>query len=130
MEYDQIVDLISKGFTPDQIMQLSSSGGQEPEKQEPEKQEPEKKEPEQKQEPEKNEPEQKQEPVQKNETLSALMDAINRLNDSVAEMKKVQQASNIRAVVREGSNNEITADDILAGIIRPPLDDKKEDKVK
>ena len=125
MEYDQIVDLISKGFTPDQIMQLSSSGGQEPEKQEPEK-----KEPEQKQEPEKNEPEQKQEPVQKNETLSALMDAINRLNDSVAEMKKVQQASNIRAVVREGSNNEITADDILAGIIRPPLDDKKEDKVK
>lgn len=109
MTYTEITDLISKGFTPDQITELARQPAAEPEPQ----QEPEPpQEPETEQEPE-AEAEQEQQPEQPTVDLSGIQ-------SELADLKKLVQKNNILTkTIETPSNDADSVENILAGLIRP-----------
>lgn len=108
MTYSEITDLISKGFTPDQITELArQQPGPDPEPQQEPEQEPQ-------QEPE-TEPEQAQQPEQPTVDLSGIQ-------SEIADLKKLVQKNNILTkTIETPSNDADSVENILAGLIRPTI---------
>lgn len=110
MTYSEITDLISKGFTPDQITELArQQPGPDPEPQ----QEPD---PEPQQEPQ-QEPE--QEPQQEQPTVD-----LSGIQSELADLKKLVQKNNILTkTIETPSNDSDSVENILAGLIRPAINE-------
>ena len=97
MNYVEISDLLSKGFTPDQIVMLAGANSPEPEPS--------------------PEPKPSPEPEPSPE-MKALRD----------EMKALKEAIQAQNIVKQHFDNVPPSDNtesILAGIIRPPFEEKK-----
>lgn len=110
MTYSEITDLISKGFTPDQITELArQQPGPEPEPQPEPEAEPE-------QEPQ-QEPEQEPQPEQPTVDLSGIQ-------SELADLKKLVQKNNILTkTIETPSNDSDSVENILAGLIRPAINE-------
>ena len=116
MTFAEISTLLDKGFSPDQIMQLS--GTAEPEDQKPEDQKPEDQKPED-QKPEEQKPEE-------NEILKQFKDIVSGLTSEVQALKKTMQETNIRTESRDTSpTTGESAFDVLAAMVRPPIEERK-----
>ena len=103
MTYSEITDLISKGFTPDQITELARQPEQQPE-------------PEAEQQPA-TEPEQEPQPEQPSIDLSGIQ-------SELADLKKLVQKNNILTKTMETVNNNTeSVENILAGLIRPAINE-------
>ena len=110
MTYSEITDLISKGFTPDQITELARL---QPEPDPGPQQEPEA-EPEQETQ---QEPEQDQQPEQPAVDLSGIQ-------SELADLKKLVQKNNILTkTIETPSNDSDSVENILAGLIRPAINE-------
>ena len=120
MTFAEISTLLDKGFSPDQIMQLSGTTEPEEKKPEPEEKKPE---PEEK----KPEPEEKTSVSAGDELIQSFKDMVSGLAAEFQELKKTMQETNIRTESRDaGTNTGENAFDVLAGLIRPPFEEKKE----
>lgn len=122
MNYVEISDLLSKGFTPEQIMLLvSSSGnsGDNPEQKEEKKPDPE-------QDPG-GEPEHKEEKPEEHTDEKAHDPAVDALRDEIKTLRETLQKQNIINQHFETPPDTADAEKALAGIIRPPFEepDKK-----
>lgn len=123
MNYVQISDLLSKGFTPEQIMLLvSSSGGNSgdnPEHSEEQTQDPE-------QDPGDN-PEQKEKKPEERADDKNHDSAVDALRDEIKSLKETLQKQNIINQRFEQPPETADAEKVLAGIIRPHFEepDKK-----
>lgn len=127
MNYVEISDLLSKGFTPDQIMLLvSSSGGNSggnpggnPEQKEEKKPDP-------GQDPGDN-PEHSDEQKPENPDAETHDPAVDALRDEIKSLKETLQKQNIINQRFEHPPETADAEKILAGIIRPAFEepDKK-----
>lgn len=120
----EISDLLSKGFTPDQIMQLvnsehsgddSADGGQDPG-----------------QESEHSENESGaggqdpgQESEHSNDPAPAADPAVAEMRNEIKSLRELLQKQNIIGQHFDNPPNHADAENILAGIIRPPFDDKQ-----
>ena len=114
MTYSEITDLISKGFTPDQITELArQQPGPDPGPQQEPEQEPEQ---EPQQEPE-QEPEQEPQPEPPTVDLSGIQ-------SELADLKKLVQKNNILTKTMETVTNDTeSVENILAGLIRPAINE-------
>ena len=127
MTYEQIIALTEKGFTPSQVMQLAGvrdSPEPEPVPEDP----PADPEPEQPEEPET--PPVDPEPAGKLKVmqlpdLSGLIDSVKTMGQQIEALTRANQEANIKNIIREDSPRGETADDILAGIIHPPMNESK-----
>lgn len=124
LNFDQIITLSDKGFTPDQIVKLTGEELPEPVP----GAEPEEK-PEQNSEtPDQIQPGHEETPEQNSDSgyLSfVLNEALKSFSAEVAEMRKALQASNIRTQIRDDVPPEKSAaEDMLAEIIRPPVKER------
>lgn len=118
MTYDQIDRLLNAGFTPDQIMSLSSapaeSAGPPPADSAGDDQ-----------------PEPAAEPVPAENSSPAPEPAqeqgiLEEIKTGFDDLKKTIQANNIKTMsVDNLPGSADSAETVLAGIIRPPFDDKK-----
>ena len=110
MTYSEITDLISKGFTPDQITELArQQPGPDSEPPQESDQEPE-------QEPQ-QEPE--QEPQQEQPTVD-----LSGIQSELADLKKLVQKNNILTkTIETPSNDSDSVENILAGLIRPAINE-------
>lgn len=110
MTYSEITDLISKGFTPDQITELArQQPAADPEPQQEPEAEPE-------QEPA-AEPEQEPQPEQPTVDLSGIQ-------AEIADLKKFVQKNNILTkTIETPSNDSDSVENILAGLIRPAINE-------
>ena len=108
MTYDQITNLLDRGFTPDQITELARADpSQEEPISEPEEPRPEGPEPE---EPEPEEPEQNQ---------------FEQIRMELDNLKQSIQKNNVLTKSFEKVDESNTVEDILAGFIRPPMNGGK-----
>lgn len=125
MTYEQIIALTEKGFTPSQVMQLAGV-----------RDSPADPEPEQPAEPEAPPADPEQEQPAEPETppagsdLSELLASVKTMGQQLAALTKANQEANIKNIIREDSPRGETADDILAGIIHPPMNEEKGGNVK
>ena len=127
MTYEQIIALTDKGFTPSQVMQLAGvrdSPEPEPVPEAP----PADPEPEQPEEPET--PPVDPEPAGKLKVmqlpdLSGLIDSVKTMGQQIEALTRANQEANIKNIIMEDSPRGETADDILAGIIHPPMNESK-----
>lgn len=127
MTYEQIIALTEKGFTPSQVMQLAGvrdSPEPEPVPEAP----PADPEPVQPEEPET--PPVDPEPAGKLKVmqlpdLSGLIDSVKTMGQQIEALTRANQEANIKNIIREDSPRGETADDILAGIIHPPMNESK-----
>ena len=127
MTYEQIIALTDKGFTPSQVMQLAGvrdSPEPEPVPEAP----PADPEPEQPEEPET--PPVDPEPAGKLKVmqlpdLSGLIDSVKTMGRQIEALTRANQEANIKNIIMEDSPRGETADDILAGIIHPPMNESK-----
>lgn len=112
MTYTEITDLISKGFTPDQITELAR---QQPE---PDLGPDPGPEPEPEPEPDPGpEPEPQPEPDQPTVDLSGIQ-------SELADLKKLVQKNNILTkTIETPSNDSDSVENILAGLIRPAINE-------
>lgn len=122
MNYVEISDLLSKGFTPDQIMLLVSSGGNSggtPEHSEEQKEDP-------GQDPG-GAPEHSEEQTQEHSDAETHDTAVAALRDEIKSLKETLQKQNIINQRFEQPPETADAEKVLAGIIRPPFEepDKK-----
>ena len=110
MTYTEITDLISKGFTPDQITELArQQPGPDPEPQQEPEAEPEQEPP---QEPE-------QEPQQEQPSVD-----LSGIQSELADLKKLVQKNNILTkTIETPSNDSDSVENILAGLIRPAINE-------
>ena len=128
MTYEQIIALTEKGFSPEQIMQLSGvrdspvNGTPEPEIS-PEPENP--PEPDNPPEPE-NPPENSPQQIP---GISELTASVRAMGEQLANLIRTNQANNIKTISQNVNPDSIEqgADAILAGIIHPPIEKKKED---
>lgn len=126
MTYEQIIALTEKGFSPEQIMQLSgvrdAPASDPPEPEIPPENPPE---PETPPEPE-NPPENNPQPIP---GISELTASVRAMGEQLASLIKTNQANNIKTVSQNVNPNDIEkgADAILASIIHPPIEKKKEE---
>ena len=110
MTYSEITDLISKGFTPDQITELAR---QQPEPQPGPDPEPEV-------EPQ---PEPEQEPEQEPQPEPPTVD-LSGIQSELADLKKLVQKNNILTKTMETVTNDTeSVENILAGLIRPAINE-------
>lgn len=122
MTYEQIIALTEKGFSPEQIMQLSGVRDfQEPE---PAPEAP-PADPEPMPEAPPSDPEPAPEAPPAGPDLSELMASVKSMGQQLAALTKAYQEENIKNIIREDSPRGETADDILAGIIHPPMNENK-----
>ena len=123
MTYEQIIALTEKGFTPTQVMQLAGvrdSPEPEPAPEAP----PADPEPAPEAPPADPEP---AAPQEENSTgLSEIMASVQSMQQQLAALTRANQEANIKNIIREDSPRGETADDILAGIIHPPMNEKEE----
>ena len=111
MTYEQIIALTEKGFTPTQVMQLA--GVRDSPEPEPAPEAP----------PADPEP---AAPQEENSTgLSEIMASVQSMQQQLAALTRANQEANIKNIIREDSPRGETADDILAGIIHPPMNESK-----
>ena len=118
MTYTEITDLISKGFTPDQITELARQQpepdlgpdpGPEPEPDQEPEQEP--------------EPEPDQEPEQEPQPEQPTVD-LSGIQSELADLKKLVQKNNILTkTIETPSNDSDSVENILAGLIRPAINE-------
>lgn len=130
MTYEQIIALTEKGFSPEQIMQLSGvrdSPDPEPVPEDP----PADPEPEQPEEPEtppepENPPENNPQPIP---GISELTASVRAMGEQLASLIKSNQANNIKTISQNVNQDDVEkgADAILASIIHPPIEKKKEE---
>lgn len=122
MTYEQIIALTEKGFTPAQVMQLAGVRDS-PEPETP----PADPEPAQAAPPADPEtPPADPEPAQAAPPeLSELLASVKSMGQQLAALTKANQEANIKNIIREDSPRGETADDILAGIIHPPMNEEK-----
>lgn len=126
MTYEQIIALTEKGFSPEQIMQLSgvrdSPSGGTPEPESPPENPPE---PETPPEPE-NPPENNPQPIP---GISELTASVRAMGEQLASLIKSNQANNIKTISQNVNPDDVEkgADAILASIIHPPIEKKKEE---
>lgn len=124
MTYEQIIALTEKGFTPSQVMQLA--GVRDSPEPEPVPEAP----------PADPEPVPETPPADPEPAalpaappavpdLSELMASVNSMSQQLAALTKANQEANIKNIIREDSPRGETADDILAGIIHPPMNESK-----
>lgn len=107
MTYTEITDLISKGFTPDQITELArQQPGPDPEPQQEPEAEPEQE--------TQQEPEQALQPEQPTVDLSGIQ-------SEIADLKKLVQKNNILTKTMETVDTTESVENILAGLIRPAI---------
>lgn len=129
MNYVEISDLLSKGFTPDQIVMLAGANPPEPQGEpSPEPEHSPEPKPDGKQDPApepehspKPEPDGKQDPAPEPEPSPEM----KALRDEMKALKEAIQAQNI---IKQHFDNVPPSDNtesILAGIIRPPFEEKK-----
>lgn len=128
MTYEQIIALTEKGFTPSQVMQLAGVRDSPDPEPVPEAS-PADPEPEQPEEPET--PPVDPEPAGKLKVmqlpdLSGLIDSVKTMGQQIEALTRANQEANIKNIIREDSPRGETADDILAGIIHPPMNEKEE----
>lgn len=120
MTYDQIMALTDKGFTPEQILKLSDLE----EDPVPEKQAGAEVPEDPATDPEGHDgpadPE-KETPPSSPDPFAEIRDQMKRMTEEVAAMKAAQQEANIKEVIRAAPETVQTADDILAGFIRPEM---------
>ena len=102
MTYDQIMNLLDKGMTPDQVMEIMRAPAPEPE---PEQQ------PEPAQQPEPQQPEQPPEPVQQPDQSGAILAALDKLTKTV-------QAAAILGSRQPETPPPQTSSDIILGSIK------------
>ena len=102
MTYSEITDLISKGFTPDQITELArQQPGPDPGPQQEPEQEPE------------------QEPQPEPPTVD-----LSGIQSELADLKKLVQKNNILTKTMETVTNDTeSVENILAGLIRPAINE-------
>lgn len=99
MTYEQIMSLLDKGMTPDQVMEIMRAPAQEPEpEQEPAQQ------------PEPQQPEQQPEPAQQPDQSSAILAALDKLT------KTVQAAAILGSRQPETPPPQTSSDIILSSI--------------
>lgn len=124
MNYVEISDLLSKGFTPEQIMVLVSSKPEEKPGGNPEQKEEKKPDPEQ--DPGGN-PEQKEEQKENHPDEKTDDPAVAALRDEIKSMKEILQKQNIINQRFDNPPETADAEKVLAGIIRPAFEepDKK-----
>ena len=101
MTYDQIMSLLDKGMTPDQVMEIMRAPAPEPE---PEQQ------PEPAQQPEPQQPEQPPEPAQQPDQSGAILAALDKLT------KTVQAAAILGSRQPETPPPQTSSDIILSSI--------------
>lgn len=101
MTYDQIMSLLDKGMTPDQVMEIMRAPAPEPE---PEQQQ------EPAQQPEPQQPEQQPEPVQQPDQSGAILAALDKLT------KTVQAAAILGSRQPETPPPQSSSDIILSSI--------------
>lgn len=110
MTYSEITDLISKGFTPDQITELARqqpATGPDPEP--PQEPEPE------------PQPETPQEPEAEPQPEQPTVD-LSGIQSELADLKKLVQKNNILTkTIETPSNDADSVENILAGLIRPAI---------
>lgn len=127
MNYVEISDLLSKGFTPDQIVMLAGANPPEP-KPSPEPEPSPEPQDEPSPEPEHSENEAGspgQDPAPKPEHSPEPSTEMKALRDEMKALKEAIQAQNI---IKQHFDNVPPSDNtesILAGIIRPPFEEKK-----
>lgn len=131
MNYVEISDLLSKGFTPEQIMLLVSAAGgnsgdnpgndpgKNPEQKDEKKPDPE-------QDPGDN-PEQKEEQKENNPDNKNTDPAVDALRNEIKSLRETLQKQNIVNQHFDNPPDSADAEKILAGIIRPAFEepDKK-----
>lgn len=101
MTYDQIMSLLDKGMTPDQVMEIMRAPAPEPDPEQ--KQEP-------AQQPEPQQPEQPPEPVQQPDQSGAILAALDKLT------KTVQAAAILGSRQPETPPPQTSSDIILSSI--------------
>lgn len=123
MTYEQIIALTEKGFTPVQVMQLAgvrdSPADPEPAPEAPPA------DPEPAPEAPPADPEPAPEAPPASPDLSELLASVKTMGQQLAALTKANQEANIKNIIREDSPRGETADDILAGIIHPPMNEEK-----
>ena len=114
MRYEEIINLLDRGFTPDQITALTGAAAPDPEPA-PEEQEPDPEPAPADPEPAPADPEPDPE--------------ISRLNGEIENLKKQLQAQNIKTQsVSILPGDRETVESVLATIIRPPFEHKDNNK--
>ena len=127
MNYVEISDLLSKGFTPDQIMLLvSAAGGKSGDNPGDDPEQKEEKKPDPEQDPGDN-PEHKEEKPEEHPDDKNHDPAVDALRDEIKSLKETLQKQNIINQRFEQPPETADAEKVLAGIIRPPFEeaDKK-----
>ena len=114
MTYTEIIALTEKGFTPDQIMILAGGSAPADSPADPPTAAP--------ADPPAAAP---ADPPAAGSDLSGLMASVKSMGDQIAALTKAYQDRNIKEIITEKIPPGQSADDILAGLIHPPLDDKK-----
>lgn len=122
MTYEQIIALTEKGFTPAQVMQLA--GVRDSPEPEPAPAAP-PADPEPVPEAPPADPEPVPETPPAGPDLSELMASVKSMGQQLAALTKANQEANIKNIIRGESPRGETADDILAGIIHPPMNESK-----
>lgn len=128
MTYEQIIALTEKGFSPEQIMQLSgvrdspSGGTPEPEIPPEPENPPEPVNPPEPENPPENTP-------QQIPGISELTASVRAMGEQLASLIASNQANNIKTISQNVNPNNIEqgADTILASMIHPPIEKKKEE---
>ena len=127
MNYVEISDLLSKGFTPDQIMLLvSAAGGKSGDNPGDDPEQKEEKKPDPEQDPGDN-PEHKEEKPEEHPDDKNHDPAVDALREEIKSLKETLQKQNIINQRFEQPPETADAEKVLAGIIRPPFEepDKK-----
>lgn len=130
MTYTEIIALTEKGFTPDQIMILAGGSAPADSPADPPAAAP--------ADPPADPPAAASadppadppaaapaDPPVAGSDLSGLMASVKSMGDQIAALTKAYQDRNIKDIITEKIPPGQSADDILAGLIHPPLDDKK-----
>ena len=130
MTYSEIIALTEKGFTPDQIMILAGGSAPADPPADPPAAAP--------ADPPADPPAAAPadppadppaaapaDPPAAGSDLSGLMASVKSMGDQIAALTKAYQDRNIKDIITEKIPPGQSADDILAGLIHPPLDDKK-----
>ena len=123
MNFEQIQQLISAGFTPDQIMQLQGGMSAQPAPAQPEPTQPAQPDPE----PAQPEPTQTAAQMATQPAASSQAqqtdDPYTRLEAKLNQLIGLQQMQNINASIPAGQPNQRSVADILGEVIAPPRKD-------
>lgn len=115
MNFEQIQQLLTAGFTPDQIMQLQGGMSAQPAPAQPEPTQPAAQ-----PDPEPAQPEPTQAAAPEASSQANGDDAYTRLEAKLNQLIGLQQMQNINASIPAGQQNQRSVADILGEVIAPP----------